>query len=222
MDSLAIKFSKHPFSAQFLPCKREPKSWKEELKDVAFSIVNEAGSRPIFVCSSGGIDSEIVCKIFFELGIHFSVLTVAHAAGTNEQDISFARNWCNVHGVKQHIVRLDMPDFFTNGIERYVREGYFAGNVFRYFQLFLFETVGALGGYAVLGGGEQLYNIPDPESTTEEDTYIEFESGFTAALQWMKEKKITHRPYFYYSLTLGHSLYPLRQSYNIVGYKEAL
>jgi len=198
MRTLAVEFSQHPFSARFFPCARESISWKKELELVAVSIANEAGSRPITVCSSGGIDSELVCRILYDLGIHFSVLTLEHLAGTNARDISYAKAWCKAHGVEQRIVHLDMPDFFNNGIERYIREGYLAGNVFRYFQLFLLETVESMGGYAVLGGGEQQYHIPDSESSEEKDTYIEFESGFTAPLQWMQKNESSHCPYFFY------------------------
>ncbi|MDR3570916.1 MAG: hypothetical protein P4L81_01815 [Candidatus Pacebacteria bacterium] len=201
MDAIALEFTHHPFAVRFRPCVREPEAWKKELQTIATSIVNEAGSRPIIVCSSGGIDSEVICRILFDLGIHFSVLTVAHAAGTNERDIWYAKNWCQAHAVTQKIVTVDMEDFFQHRIETYVQEGYVAGNVFRYFQLFLLETVENMGGYAVLGGGEQLYHLADSEPAEAADTYIKFDSGFTAPLHWMQRHKTTHRPYFYYSMS---------------------
>ncbi len=195
---LAFEYSENPFGITFQQKTREPKTWKEEIRAIAREIPNAAGKRPIFVCSSGGIDSELVCRALFEEGIHFSVLTVEHEAGTNEDDIQFARKWCREHGIAQKVVRLDMPEFFTQTIERFTNEGYYSGNVFRYFQLFLLETIESLGGYAVLGGGEQLYEI-DTIEPKERDVYLEFESGITVPLEWMKRQGSIHRPYFYFS-----------------------
>ena len=198
MDTRAFQYTEDPFTLTFSPCTRKPLTWKEEVQAIARGMVKDAGSRPIIVCASGGTDSELVCRAFYDQGIYFSVLTVEHAAGTNKEDIAHAQRWCRDRGVEHKLVRLDMAEFMSKSIERYIEQGYIAGNVFRYFQLFLLETVESMGGYAVLGGGGQIYEIAN-DSPTEKDIYLEYGSGFALPLQWIKQNGNAHRPYFYYS-----------------------
>ena len=187
------------FWVRFAPCTRQPLSWKEELYSAAREVAKAAGGKPLWLCSSGGIDSEIMCRAFFEQGIHFSVLTVEHAAGTNRNDIAYAQAWCKRSGVHQQLLRLDMGDFLGPMIDAYADEGYESANVFRYFQLKLLEEVESMGGYAVLGGGEQLYRVAR-EGDSIGEAYLEFESGVAVPLEWCARNATSHEPYFYYVL----------------------
>lgn len=184
--------AKYIFS--FSTCQRHPMQWRDELAEAARSIANEAGSRPLWLCSSGGIDSEVMCQIFLDLGIHFSVLTLRHTQLTNQHDIQFAEEWCRLHGVPQKIVDIDMEEFINIDVFRYAQEGYITGNIFRYFQIRLLEIVDSMGGYAVLGGGEQLYRanqeIPD--------IFLNFDIGYIVPLEWCRRNKKVHEPYFYF------------------------
>ena len=50
---------------RFLSCTREPGTWKEELAAAARAIAQKA-DRPLWICSSGGLDSEIACRSFYD------------------------------------------------------------------------------------------------------------------------------------------------------------
>ncbi len=194
----ATERGKDSLSFYFLPCEREPLSWKEELFAAARSIVNRT-NKPIWVCSSGGIDSEIACRSFYDQGINFSVLTVEHEAGTNYHDIKFAIEWCRERGVQHKIVKLDMPRFLSHDVEEYAKK-YPAFHPFRYFQIRLMEIVEEMGGFAVLAGGEQLYQTDRTKQLlTKDDVTLMFTTGNIAPLEWLKDTKLDHEPYFYFS-----------------------
>lgn len=199
------------FWIRFNPCTREPQRWKEELYAGARSIANRA-NKPIWVCSSGGIDSEVACRAFYDQGLHFSVLTLEHEAGTNQHDIEYAKKWCRKHGVTQKIVNIDMPVFLTSEVDAYTKD-YIAIHPFRYLQVKLMELVEEMGGYAVLGGGEQVYKADlSKPLITREDLYLSLSNGIAVPLEWCKDNRTSHEPYFHYStpeLCLSYISLPL-------------
>lgn len=188
------------FFVSFDPCTREPLSFKEELLLAAKAIVNEAGDRPIWLCFGGGTDSEAMCNIFFEQGIHFSVLTIEHAAKTNRYDMLFVKKWCYEHNIPHEVYVLDMNVFLSKDITAYIEDGYAAGNIVRYIQIKLLEIVHAKGGYAVLGGGDYLYEVDTHVTTaTQSDVYLPYTAGYVASLEWCRRNNTLHTPFFYYS-----------------------
>jgi hypothetical protein len=195
----------------FNPCTREPKEWKEEIYAAALRIANIAG-KPIWVCSNGGISSEIICKAFFDQGIDFSVLTIVHAAGTNLRDVRYATRWCRAHGVHQKLFTMDMSAFFTQGVDTYAVH-YITDNPFHYLQIKLMEIVEGMGGYAVIPEGEQWYNADlEKKSLTIADLYLRFTSGHASVLDWCKDNALSHEPFFYMStpeLCLSYMRLPL-------------
>src|SRR5581483_7096565 len=103
------------------------------------------------------------------------------------------------HGVAHKIVPIDMREFVERGIGAYVEGSYIADHLFRYFQIRLLETVDAMGGYAVLGGGEQVYYIQEKDILSAEDAYLKFDPGFAVPLEWCRRNAVAHQPYFYFS-----------------------
>ncbi|NBV77520.1 hypothetical protein EBR66_05150 [bacterium] len=181
-----------PFSVSFDPCTRVPKSWKEELDNAALDIVREA-KKPIWICSSGGIDSEVVCETFFKLGINFQVLSLRYERDTNVHDIWFAQKWCAEHGVAHDIVDVSVSSLFGPELDEYARNGYIGEQPFRYLQIRMLEIVEKRGGYAVLGGGEQLFSAQDDSGI-----FLKFTGGYTVPLEWMRRHDARHEPYFYF------------------------
>lgn len=188
-----------PFRVTFAPVTRPVKSWKEEVYEAAQKI-GRAANKPLMLSFSGGIDSEVMCNAFFEQGWSFTAVTFEYTDGGNEHDIRYAKEWCRERGVTQEIVRVDMRSFLQSGIDAHMRDGYITGNIFRYLQIEILKFAEKHGGYAVLGGGEQLY-ITDPSvmAPTKDDVYLSFEIGYAVPLEWCKRNNASHQPYFYFS-----------------------
>jgi hypothetical protein len=184
---------------QFSHCTRAPLSWIEELESAAMSLA-ESTTRTIWICSSGGVDSETLCEIFFRLKLPFHVLTVEFADGKNAHDIVHAKRWCEQHNVPQKLFPLDIFDFVKNEVEQYIREGYVAGELFRYLMMKQVSIVDEMGGFGVLAGGEQLYHVEDSkEVLTPADPYLALDITYTTPLEWCRRHRVRHEPYFYFS-----------------------
>lgn len=181
-------------SVNFTACAREPQSWKEEVYAAARAIAKRA-QKPIFLCFSGGLQSEIMCRAFFDQGIAFTPLTLAHAQNANASDRDHARAWCWDRGIKWNEIAFDTEAFFGTTIDRWIEEGYHSTNAMRYLQIALLETAENLGGFAVLGDG-----IPRFRALAGSDVaHIRFGSGERIPSEWCARHGTEHEPFFFRS-----------------------
>lgn len=178
------------FNLTYKPITREMDSWMLEIDNTTKNIAKST-TKPIFLCFSGGIDSEVVALSLIKNNIDFTILTVKHTEGTNSHDIHYTYEFCKKHNIKQVIVDLDVTEFFTNGIKDYIQQGYKAIRIFRYLQLFILETVEKMGGCAILCSGEQVYCNIEGEICLNRDL------GYMMALEWCKNNNTLHYPYFF-------------------------
>lgn len=186
------------FSLRFNPCTRDPLAWKEELYAAARSLANQT-DKPIWLCSSGGIDSEIMCRAFFDQGIHFSVLTLQYDRGGNEHDTRYVDAWCRERAITQKKVIVDLREIATNPSYDQYRIGR-SHAIFRRVQVRLLELVEAMQGFAVLGWGEPLYRVGENVATPSiGDVYMDFEPGYSVPYEWMDAHHTSHEPYFFFS-----------------------
>jgi len=179
------------FSMNFRKIQRPLMSWKEEIMDTTLNIKRLAGRRPIMLCLSGGTDCEIMATAFLKNNIDFSVVSCRHEAGTNDHDMVYATNFCKRNNVKHIIFEINHLEFFTDGINRYIEQGYRSTRIFRYFQLLLLEEVESRGGCAVLGGGDPMY------FGVNGDVVLKYAPDFSLCLDWCNNHNSLHFPYFY-------------------------
>lgn len=194
--------SKSPstFWAGFEHCTHEAREWKQELGAAALLIANRA-KKPLWLCFSGGMDSEVMCRVFFDQGIQFSALTLEHEEGTNAADVKRAKDWCWERGVPHKIVRINIEQFLDSEVSAYLQDGYVTDAMGKYLQLKVLQTVEELGGYAVLGAGVLVPRVSDEVvEPTKDDVFLRFNMGHTILLEWCKKKGVEHSPAFF-SLT---------------------
>jgi hypothetical protein len=183
----------------FSHCAREPLSWIEELEKAAVSLA-ESTTRSIWICSGGGVDSETLCEIFLKLGLPFSVLTIEFADGKNAHDVVYAKRWCQQHQIRQELYPLDIFDFVKNELDNYIEDGYVAGELFRYMMIKEMSIVESIGGFAILAGGEQLYEVEASKRVlTAADPYLKVDISYTTPLEWCRRNRVRHEPFFYFS-----------------------
>lgn len=173
------------FKFVFKPVTRPFGPWKEELIRTA-QLIRNSTSKPLYLCLSGGIDSEVMALAFIEAGIPFTAFTLRHIGGTNNHDISFAIRFCKKHNIDQMFIDIDPYTYF----EKYLTE-YRTTNIFKYLQLFMLETIENLGGYAVIGAGEQIYY------TVNEKIHIKYDPAYTLPLDWCKKNNTEHTTMFH-------------------------
>lgn len=177
------------FDVKFKPVSRQIKSWKEELLLSAKSIADST-DKPLYVLMSGGIDSEQVARVFLELKIDFTALTMTHKNKTNLHDIKDAIDFCTNHNIKQTFVELDTEYFFSQQIEKYINQGYRSTNVYHYLQLFLIDKLEELGGFGIGGAGEQVYYTVDNE------VHLKINPHYTLGMDYCKNNNYQHNLWF--------------------------
>jgi len=184
---------------EFSHCKRTPLSWLEELEKAAASLARST-TKPIWICSSGGVDSESLCELFLRLNLPFNVLTIEFADGKNSHDVVYAKRWCQQNQMRQELYPLDIFDFVKNELDNYIEEGYVAGELFRYLMIKEMSIVESMGGCAILAGGEQLYEVDASRKIlTAADPYLKVDISYTTPLEWCRRNHVQHEPFFYFS-----------------------
>jgi hypothetical protein len=107
---------------------------------------------------------------------------------------------CQQNGVRQELYPLGIFDFVRNELDNYIEEGYVAGELFRYMMVKEVAIVEDMGGFAVLAGGEQLYEVdPAKPVLTAADPYLKVDISYTTPLEWCRRNKVRHEPFFYFS-----------------------
>lgn len=192
MDNIAFDYDYKDsiLNINFKPLRSNIGSFYDEILNTV-RFIRASTDRPIMVCLSGGIDSEVICRAFLKAGIDFSAVIAKHKNNTNNFDISFARRFCEEFNIPTHIVELDTEEYFTRGIEKHIADGYKSINIYRYFQLFMLDTIEKMGGCAVIGSGEQIYHSVDDK------VCIKYDAGILAPLEWCKNNNTTHFPIFF-------------------------
>jgi hypothetical protein len=173
------------FKVKHKPVRRDLYSWRDEHLEVA-RLVAERTNKPLYVLLSGGVDGEIVARDFLKLGIPFAAISVKHKQNTNSYDMEFAEAFCKEYGIEHKLVELDIEQFFTDGFEKYVEQGYRSTNLFFYQQLFLFEEIEKLGGFGVSGEGDQSY------CTVNGEICIKFNPSFMILQEWCNNNNTKH------------------------------
>lgn len=179
----------------FKPITRQPMSWREELVEAARQI-RAATDRPLYLCLSGGIDSEVMARAFVEAGIEFQALAMRHVQYTNEHEMIYAIDWCAKNNVNLNFLPLDTADFFTRGIEKYISMGYYGGvttfSIYTY--LYMMEYINEIGGSAVMGMGEPIF------ANKKDQICLEFLSYRHTSYRFLQiNKNHVHFPWFFLS-----------------------
>lgn len=77
------------------------------------------GAAP-WVSLSGGVDSQAACLLMHQAGINFEIAILEFNDGFNSMDTSSAIEFCDEHGFKYNIFKLDILNFLTRELNTYV------------------------------------------------------------------------------------------------------
>lgn len=177
------------FDMRFKPVSRTVLDFKEEIFNTA-SFIRQNTDKPLLLCLSGGIDSEVIARAFIELGIEFTCLIASHKEGTNGYDVWHALKFCNNRGVKYIKYDIDFHEFMTTKVYEYIEQGFKVATPLL-FIIHLMEIADSMDCTAVIGLGEhQFLNIDNSPCLLHNENY-------TILLEWMKAKGRNHFPHFF-------------------------
>jgi len=133
---------------------RPIKSFGEECLLTAELIYNEhAKSKPIYLCLSGGIDSEIIALSFLEKKIPFVVAIMRFNDGLNEHDIKYSIDFCLTNNINYKIFDLNVEEFYLDDA-KYYADASIGSSATLLTHCWLIDEILKLGGYPILGSAE--------------------------------------------------------------------
>ena len=101
------------WSISYGHCRRTPNSFRLECLQAAREIAEKA-TFPIYVCLSGGIDSEIVAESFRLAGIPFVAGIMRFNDNLNRHDILWALKYCIKHNVEYRFFDVNVFEFYES------------------------------------------------------------------------------------------------------------
>lgn len=106
-----------PYWVDFGRAEYTPVSFKDECLRSA-RLIAETASRPILICFSGGIDSEIIVRSFQEQGIPFEVaimqINYKGMTDLNSHDTQYAFDYVNSHKIKFKKFNFDLESYIRD------------------------------------------------------------------------------------------------------------
>jgi hypothetical protein len=202
-----INYNPTNFKIWYPRCTRITQSWTEEIK-LSAKIVAQSTNKDIWICMSGGIDSEMVARTFKDLGIPFKALIAQFNDGLNSHDIIYSQRWCQHHNIEYKIFDFNIVDFLNNGYKIYLKQNLVSNNVFRYFSIELLKQVEELNGFGILGGKSSgLCLLQLPEDSTDFSIHDDYDIGALAPIEWSRLNSLNHCVFFYQSTAEIHQAY---------------
>lgn len=98
-----------------------PESFKIELLNTVKQIQENAGQQPILVSSSGGIDSELICRAFLEAKVPFQVINAKFKKDINLHDCQYVQKFCNQYDIKLYTHEIDIENFLDTKMYDYAQ-----------------------------------------------------------------------------------------------------
>jgi hypothetical protein len=200
-------YNPNTFKIWYSTCTRQHAVWTEEIKISARTLAQNI-DKDIWICMSGGIDSEVVAKTFKDLEIPFKVLIARFNDSINQHDIIYAQRWCEYYNIEYKFFDINIIDFLNHGYKEYLTQDLVSNNVFRYFSIELLKQIEEMGGFGILGGksvGLSLLQLP--ETSTDFSVNDNYDIGSLAPIEWCRKNNVNHCVFFYQTSPEIHKAY---------------
>lgn len=150
----ALDFSKRKNADQawqvsYGQCTRTPLPFKEECIETAH-LIRRSTQESLWVCFSGGIDSEVVARSFLAAGIDFNCAILRFPEQLNEHDIRWAREFCESRSLPYRYFDIDPREFWRTNALAYAE----MGQCCSIGMTLLFWLAEQIPGYPIFGSGE--------------------------------------------------------------------
>lgn len=134
----------------------QPASFREECVSAA-KLIGESSDKPILVCFSGGLDSEIMVRSFQEAGVPFEVAIMKfkyrHDDHINEHETKRAFEIAIEDNIVCHTMTVDIEDYFKNSLPELCKQ-YRTNN---WSKLLVTEMIKHFSNYhCVIGDGKMM------------------------------------------------------------------
>lgn len=143
------KFPEDMWNVKYGRCERNPENFRDECINSA-KLIYEATEKNIYVLMSGGLDSEIVARSFYEAKVPFTAVIGRYNNNKNDHDISYAIKFCKAFDVPYNIIDVDVEKFWKEKLLEYAEKTRCVSP-----QLpVIMYLIDQINGHAVLGSAE--------------------------------------------------------------------
>lgn len=98
------------FEVSYAAASRSPQTFRTECSLLAATLAEEARGMPIYVCISGGVDSEVVCRAFIEAGISFTPVVFRYKLHQRD-DLGAISRFVTAQGLQLKTIPFDEEEF---------------------------------------------------------------------------------------------------------------
>ncbi len=142
------------FFAAYGTCSRSNQDFRSECL-LAAQEIYQLNKKPLYLCFSGGADSEIMCESFRQAKVPFKVVIARFNENLNNHDYKWALKYCDQHSIQPVFYDLDVYQFFETEEHRELLRYTGCGYPMLSTQMKLMQFVtGELAGVPVLGSSE--------------------------------------------------------------------
>lgn len=186
-------------------CQYEPLDFRAECVRTAY-LIAVSTNLPLVVHFSGGVDSEMVCRSFLEIGCKFKVKIWNWEDGLNFHDIIYAIDFCRRYNIEFSFLQLDFKSFITDGYKTWMDHKYATSVWYKILQKWAIQET---EGYSIIGEstinpafdpsgkkdpsnkGLFLPSIPWPNEAFKDldaDFYLLFPETYTDVYDFMEDR----------------------------------
>lgn len=153
-------------------CTQAPGTLRDECIRAAKLIGQKYQDQTIWICFSGGTDSEVLLQSFMFAGVPFKIAIMEFTGGYNKHDIVYATEFCDRHSLPYTIFPVDLDLFISSG--QYLEYGikYQCKEIAIIMMMKLFDL---LDGVPILGGESLVHKRYNHEKMlTDDPTHTEY------------------------------------------------
>lgn len=197
------------FDIQLTPTVSTVKSYYEELTNNA-KRVRDMFSGELDLLFSGGIDSEVVLRIYNDLKIPINVYIFKYENDYNQYEFNRATKICDSIGVSYKVIDFNVQQFFENDAYDIWKKVHCRGSGW----LPLMKMIDYLDGTPIIGSGDPYWVRASDDWSTPQPWKFELDEGAKA---WTAYCRSINRPamsdWYEYSpeLIIAHTNLPLIQ-----------
>ncbi len=172
------------YTVDYSPVSRPPQSFFTEVRQ-SVQLAYDARQAPMYICYSGGLDSEFVLHAFCEQKIPFTPVILK--TQYNHHDIAYAIRFCENRNLRYQLIDLDFDHFVTSGkmLDICLDAKTGPGNAVL---LWLYTQI---DGSVITGEGDQLLGrkVDDPQ------WYVYEDENDTRIMEFRKKHQVLGPPF---------------------------
>lgn len=156
------------FSIEITPYVFNKKTFEEASRGTALEIYNKYDN--LYLCYSGGLDSEYVLKVFKELGLKITPIILS--TPFNKLEYEYAIKYCKNNNIRYEVIEYSKRDIVYKLYEKTTKQGLYSllGGI----PLILCDYVNQVGGKLLTGYGEPFTTIPGEQPNHRISETLEF------------------------------------------------